>query len=166
MEFSGAYGFHLSPDLMWQKLNDPEFLRAVIPNCKKFQPREENIYDVASALGVGPLSLTLRGTVRLKPLQTPTVYKMSAMANSWLGTTKGSALVNLLPHENGVIFRYRAGLVFSSGVAKIGASALSGSVDSVVDRFFHRLAIQLQTTLFDVDELTLGAFIGEMSNEG
>ena len=164
MKFAGSYGFELTPEVMWEKLNDPVFLRAVIPRCKKFEKRGGNIYDVASSFSIGPFPLNLRGVVRLKPVQPPRVYMMKAEASSWLGASDGITWVNLLPHEKGVIFRYRARLAFSSELAKLGAGVLNGTVSSMVDRFFERVAIALETTLFETDEAVLGGFEGEIDD--
>ena len=159
MQVSGAFGFGLPPDTIWQQLNDPDFLASVIPGCQQFQEVDRLTYNVISAFSLGPLSLKLKGQVVLDPFSPPHAYHMQASSQNWMGHAGGDATINLTSVPGGTAFRYNANIAVGQGLAKVGGSVLSGTVDSLTHRFFERLADKLGTELLDVSGIEFGPFI-------
>jgi len=104
------------------------------------------------------LSLKLKGQVELDPFAPPNAYYMKAQSRHWMGNAGGDATINLTAIPGGTAFRYRANIAVGEGLAKVGGSVLSGTVDSLSHRFFERLADKLDTQLLDVSDIEFGPF--------
>ena len=159
MKVSGVYGFGFAPDVIWERLNDPTFLASVIPGCEKFEESSPQKYDVASAFGLGPLSIKLSGQVMLDPFSPPQAYHMQATSRNWMGHAGGDATINLTAVPGGTAFRYQANIDIGQGLAAVGGQVISGTVDSLSRRFFERLAVKLDTELLGVSDCEFGPFI-------
>ena len=56
MEMQASRTLAVSQQQAWEALNDPEVLKLCIPGCDKVEATGENLYAVAMALKIGPVS--------------------------------------------------------------------------------------------------------------
>ena len=150
IRFEGAYGIGLPRDQVWIKLNDPEFLRVVLPGCTRFDQVEPGEFDAQAKVGFGPLSLGLKGKVWLDPKVDQSHYLMRSIASSFLGSAEGEAEVWLSDIPGGTQFRYVAEVGVGKSLAKFGSGVLSGTVDTLSRRFFERVARHMGGELVDL----------------
>ena len=66
MTMSGEVVLPADQQIVWQKLNDPEVLKACIPGCQSLERTGDNGFAAVAKIKVGPVSATFKGAVTLK----------------------------------------------------------------------------------------------------
>ena len=77
MTMTGEVQLPASREKVWDKLNDPEVLKACIPGCQTLDRTGENGFSAVVKLKVGPVSATFKGNVELQDLDPPNGYKIA-----------------------------------------------------------------------------------------
>jgi uncharacterized protein len=65
MELSGTRIIAAPRHIVWQHLNDPDTLRAVIPGCEALDAVEDDGFEATVRQKIGPVRATFRGKVTL-----------------------------------------------------------------------------------------------------
>ena len=78
MRVEGYYCIPYSPDFVWESLNDPEILLRIIPNCKSFERREDNLYFTELGVKIGPVNWPLKGTIAVDSHLDENAYTLRA----------------------------------------------------------------------------------------
>lgn len=162
MEFTGRFRFDAERTRVWDGLQDPAVLRAVIPGCERFTETtapgaDARRFEAQVKVRVGPLATTVRGAVTLAVVEAPIAYRLAGEGRAlFVGEGGGDALVTLEPDLSGPAERtllfYKADASVGGRLSRYGRPVLKKAARMIVAQFFLRLAKEI-----DIDAVELPA---------
>jgi len=133
-----------SRELVWEKLNDPEILKACIPGCQSLEQTESGGFAAVAKVKIGPVTATFRGSVELTDLDPPQGYRIVGSGDGGIsGYAKGSARVTLEALDGGkcrLIYETEANI--GGKIAQLGARLIDSVAKKLADQFFECFAAQ------------------------
>lgn len=122
---------------VWEKLNDPDVLKACIPGCEELEKTHDRGFRAVAKMKVGPVSARFRGKVILSDLDPPNGYKISGEGEGGVaGFAKGSARVDLCESNGGTLVDYRVDAQIGGKLAQLGQRLINGTAKKLADEFF------------------------------
>jgi uncharacterized protein len=141
LTMTGEVDLAASQQVVWEKLNDPEVLKACIPGCESLEKTADNELQAVAKIKIGPVSATFRGKVELTDLNPPHGYTISGEGQGGIaGFAKGAAKVDLAPIEGGTRMSYAVEAQVGGKIAQLGARLIDGVAKRMADQFFERFA--------------------------
>lgn len=141
MTMSGEVQLPAARETVWQKLNDPEVLKACIPGCEELERTDENGFRAAAKMKVGPVSARFKGRVTLSELDPPNGYRISGEGEGGVaGFAKGGATVALADKDGGTLLTYNVESQIGGKLAQLGQRLINGSAKKLADEFFSNFA--------------------------
>jgi len=126
---------------VWHALNDVDVLRACIPGCQSLEATEEGGFAAVVKVKVGPIGVTMKGTVTLSDLDPPNGYRISGAGDGGVaGLAKGGAVVALTPEGEGTRLTYEVDAAVSGKLAQLGARLIDGVAKRLSAQFFEKFA--------------------------
>jgi carbon monoxide dehydrogenase subunit G len=141
LNFSGAPEITASPQMVWQKLVDPDFVAASAPGVESVERVDPTHFKVISGLGVGAVKVRFTLDVELFDIVEGERLKMRAR-----GKAPGSAVdvVSALQVENAgnghTRLNWSATSEVSGTVASVGARLLEGTARRLTEQFWTDFA--------------------------
>jgi uncharacterized protein len=141
LTMTGEVDLAAPQDVVWEKLNDPEVLKACIPGCESLEKTAENELQAVAKIKIGPVSATFRGKVELTDINPPHGYTISGEGQGGIaGFAKGAAKVDLVPVDGGTRMTYAVEAQVGGKIAQLGARLIDGVAKRMADQFFERFA--------------------------
>lgn len=141
MTMSGEVDLPASKDVVWQKLNDPEVLKACIPGCQSLDKTSDTEFQAVAKMKVGPVSASFKGKVQLLDLDPPNGYRIQGEGEGGIaGFAKGGATISLSPSEVGTKLTYNVEAQVGGKIAQLGSRLIDGVARKMADQFFARFA--------------------------
>lgn len=139
MTMTGAFDLPASRAVVWDKLNDPEVLKACIPGCQSLEKTSETGFSAVAKLKVGPVSATFRGKVNLTDIDQPNGYRITGEGEGGIaGFAKGAAMVRLEEIPEGTRLTYDVEANIGGKMAQLGARLINGVAKNMADQFFAK----------------------------
>lgn len=141
LEFSGAPVITASPQQVWQRLLDPDFVAASAPGVESVEATDPTHFKVISGLGIGAVKVRFKLDVELFDIVEGEQLKMRARGNA-----PGSAVevVSSLRVENAgggkTRLNWSATSEVSGTVASVGARLLEGTARRLTEQFWTDFA--------------------------
>jgi carbon monoxide dehydrogenase subunit G len=137
MTMTGEYVLTAEPATVWEKLNDPEALKACIPGCEELETTEDGGFRAVVKVKVGPVKATFKGKVTLSDLDPPHGYTISGEGEGGVaGFAKGGAKVRLLEIPEGTKLTYDVEAQVGGKLAQLGGRLINGVAKKYADDFF------------------------------
>ena len=95
MEIDGDYTFEISQDVVWEALQDPNVLGAVVPGGQGFTQIGENQYTGNLQIKVGPVQGTFEGKINLLNIVPPQSYTIEVDGKGAPGFVKATGNMSL-----------------------------------------------------------------------
>jgi uncharacterized protein len=141
LTMTGEVDLAAPQQVVWEKLNDPDVLKACIPGCESLEKTAENELQAVAKIKIGPVSATFRGKVELTDINPPHGYTISGEGQGGIaGFAKGAAKVDLAPIEGGTRMTYAVEAQVGGKIAQLGARLIDGVAKRMADQFFERFA--------------------------
>src|SRR5258708_2085449 len=131
MTMSGEVQLPASRQAVWEKLNDPEVLKACIPGCEELEKTDDHGFRAVAKMKVGPVSARFKGKVTLSDLDPPNGYKISG---------EGGASVALTDKDGGTLLSYNVEAQIGGKLAQLGQRLINGAAKKLADEFFSNFA--------------------------
>ena len=145
MTMNGEVQLAASRQAVWDKLNDPEVLKASIPGCEELEVTEDQGFRATVKVKVGPVSARFKGKVTLSDLDPPNGYKISGEGEGGdAGFAKGGANVALADKDGGTLLSYNVEAQIGGKLAQLGQRLINGSAKKLADEFFANFAKAVQ----------------------
>ncbi len=145
MTMNGEFQLAAPRQAVWDKLNDPEVLKASIPGCEELETTEEGGFRATVKVKVGPVSARFKGKVTLSDLDPPNGYKISGEGEGGVaGFAKGGANVALADKDGGTLLSYNVDAQIGGKLAQLGQRLINGSAKKLADEFFANFAKAVQ----------------------
>lgn len=144
MRIEGQFVFDgVPPPAVWDFLTDANRIAQCLPGCEKLLKTGEETYDLQLKFGVGAISGTFSGSIRLHDLQPVSEYQMSVGGSGSPGFVKGEGKVRLMPNDNGTMLQYSGDVSAGGPIASLGQRMIGGAARMVIDQFFKCVAGKL-----------------------
>jgi len=145
MTMTGEIQLAAPKERVWEKLNDPEALKACIPGCEELEKTDDQGFRAVAKMKVGPVSARFRGKVTLSDLDPPHAYRISGEGEGGVaGFAKGGAKVNLAERDGGTLLSYQVDAQIGGKLAQLGQRLINGTAKKMADDFFASFAQALQ----------------------
>jgi hypothetical protein len=139
MTMSGEYELPAPREVVWEKLNDADTLKACIPGCEELEKLSDTQFRAVATTKIGPVKAKFKGTVTLSDLDPPNGYKISGQGDGGVaGFAKGGATVALSPKGEGTLLTYNVEAQIGGKLAQLGQRLVNGAAKKVADDFFQR----------------------------
>jgi uncharacterized protein len=139
MTMNGEYQLPVPREIVWEKLNDPETLKACIPGCEQLDKTSDTEFQAVATAKVGPVKARFKGKVTLSDLDPPNGYKISGQGDGGVaGFAKGGATVTLAPKDGGTLLSYTVEAQIGGKLAQIGQRLVNGAAKKMADDFFQK----------------------------
>ncbi len=100
--FGAAQTLAAPADRVWQALLDPQQLQHCIPGCESLAQTGPDAYAATVKVGLGPVSVRMHGTVRIRDPQPPHAMQLVFHGDAGaLGASEGNVQVRLSPAADG-----------------------------------------------------------------
>jgi hypothetical protein len=145
MAMKGAVELPAPKALVWEKLNDPEVLKACIPGCQSLEKTSDTSFVASAKLKIGPVTATFKGNVTLSNIDPPNGYRIAGEGEGGIaGFAKGAADVTLSETPGGTTLSYDVQAQVGGKIAQLGSRLIDGVAKKTADSFFANFAAQLQ----------------------
>ena len=142
MTMTGEVQLPASREVVWQKLNDAEVLKACIPGCEELNKTSDTEFQAVAVTKIGPVKAKFKGKVTLSDLDPPNGYKISGQGDGGVaGFAKGGATVSLKPSDDGgTVLSYAVDAQIGGKLAQLGQRLVNGAAKKLADQFFVKFA--------------------------
>ena len=141
MDVEGEFLLPATPELVWQRLNDPAVLVHCIPGCVRMTRRDAHNFDCEIRVSYGFINATFMTLLALSNIRPPNSYTLTGRSQGGLaGFGEGVADVCLLAAAHGTTLHYAARLSASGRIAQLGARLLSSTTRRLTEKFFAAFA--------------------------
>jgi carbon monoxide dehydrogenase subunit G len=141
MTMSGEYQIAAPRQVVWEKLNDSEALKASIPGCEQLEKLSDTEFQAVVVAKIGPVKAKFKGKVRLSDLDPPNGYKISGEGDGGVaGFAKGGATVVLTEKDGGTLLAYNVEAQIGGKLAQLGQRLVNGAAKKMADDFFQKFA--------------------------
>jgi uncharacterized protein len=141
LEMTGDFQLSAPRESVWEKLNDPDALKACIPGCEELEKLPDGGFRASTRMRVGPVSARFRGRVSLSDLNPPNSYRITGEGEGGVaGFAKGSAIVTLNEAGGGTRLHYSVEAQVGGKLAQLGQRLISGTAKKLADEFFTKFA--------------------------
>ena len=141
MEMHGEMRIPAPRQAVWEKLNDPETLKACIPGCEQLDKTSDTEFQAIATVKIGPVKAKFKGKVTLSDMDPPNGYKISGQGDGGVaGFAKGGATVKLAPKDGGTLLTYDVDAQIGGKLAQLGQRLVNGAAKKVADEFFQKFA--------------------------
>jgi len=141
LTMSGEVQINAPREVVYEKLNDPETLKACIPGCEQLDKLSDNEFQAVSTMKVGPVKARWKGKVTLSDLDPPNGYKITGEGEGGVaGFAKGGASVHLTDKDGGTLLTYQVEAQIGGKLAQLGQRLIAGAAKKMGDDFFAKFA--------------------------
>jgi carbon monoxide dehydrogenase subunit G len=141
MTMTGEVQLPASRETVWQKLNDPDTLKATIPGCESLEKISDSAFQAVAVTKIGPVKARWKGKVTLTDLNPPVSYKIVGEGEGGVaGFAKGAATVSLSDKDGGTLLTYNVDAQIGGKLAQLGQRLINGAAKKMADEFFQKFA--------------------------
>lgn len=145
MKLTGERLIPASPQVVWNTLLDPDVLKASIPGCELLTKKDDETFEAAVTIKVGPIKAKFAGQVSLSDLAEPSSCTISGQGSGGVaGFAKGGARISLLPDGDQCNLTYDADVAIGGKIASLGDRLFRTVVQKNIDDFFNSVAAHVR----------------------
>jgi len=141
MTMTGEVQLAAPRQTVWEKLNDPDVLRATIPGCESLEKTSDTSFAAVAVTKIGPVKARWKGKVTLNDLDPPNGYKIVGEGEGGVaGFAKGGAKVSLADKDGGTLLTYDVEAQIGGKLAQLGQRLINSAAKKTADDFFIKFA--------------------------
>ena len=141
MTMTGEVQLAAPRQTVWEKLNDPEVLKATIPGCESLEKTSDTSFQAVAVTKICPVKAKWKGKVNLTDLDPPNGYKIVGEGEGGVaGFAKVSADVRLSDKDGGTLLTYSVEAQIGGKLAQLGQRLINGAAKKMADEFFQKFA--------------------------
>lgn len=145
MRGEGATVVPVPREALWAIVMDERRLAAAIPGAETLhrvddEPGQHRIYAADVGIGVGRIRGTWRVSAEFAEVDAPASMVLFGGARGPLGHSWGEGWVDFVDVPGGTEVRYSYAILIGGMVAKVGGRLLDAAADTLIAKFFARLA--------------------------
>lgn len=133
MKIAGDYVFAASRAIVWEALQDPTVLAAVLPGAERLDLIAPNEYEGQLKIKVGPVQGDFTGKVKLQDLEPPVSYKMAIDGRGAQGFVNATASIMLAEEgPSATRMTYDSEAQVGGRIASVGQRLVESSARAIV----------------------------------
>lgn len=133
MKIAGDYVFAASRAIVWEALQDPTVLAAVLPGAERLDLIAPNEYEGQLKIKVGPVQGDFTGKVKLVDLEPPVSYKMAIDGRGAQGFVNATASIMLAEEvPSATRMTYDSEAQVGGRIASVGQRLVESSARAIV----------------------------------
>ena len=141
MTMTGEIQLAAPRQTVWEKLNDPEVLKATIPGCESLEKTSDTSFSAVAVTKIGPVKARWKGKVTLTDIDPPNGYRINGEGEGGVaGFAKGGADVKLADKDGGTLLTYNVEAQIGGKLAQLGQRLINGAAKKMADEFFQKFA--------------------------
>jgi uncharacterized protein len=146
VKIAGQFTFEGIPaGAVWTFLTDPDRIAQCLPGCEKLTRTSDDTYDLQLRFGIGAVSGTFSGSIRLHDLQPPTQFRMAVSGTGSAGFVNGEGLIEIGSDGGNTLLSYSGDVNVGGAIASLGQRMVGGAARMVIDQFFKCVAGKMGT---------------------
>jgi len=132
MKLEGSFVFDGPREEAWEILQDPEVLKASLPNTQKLEKVKPDEYLTEMQVRMGPVSAKFKGSVSITDKVEPEQYRMNIEAKGTAGHGKGEVVIKLEEQDEGTtLMKYEGDFKVGGKLASLGQRLIDNVAKSV-----------------------------------
>jgi carbon monoxide dehydrogenase subunit G len=136
MEMTGQRRLPVPREVAWEKLNDPDTIRAAIPGCESMERTAEGFALVMRA-SLGPVNAKFKGRIWLEDVVLLERYTLCFTGEGVAaGFAKGAARVVLVDEGETTILDYQVSAQIGGKLAQLGSRLVDPAARKLAESFF------------------------------
>lgn len=144
MRIEGTYTFKESREAVWQALMDPDVLAKALPGGQKLEKIDENRYEAALDVRVGPVQGKFDGEIEIFDIEEPTSYHMRVHGQGTAGFLNGEGEVVLSDVDEGTLMTYGGDAQVGGRIASVGQRLIDSTAKSLTRQGLESLERQIE----------------------
>ncbi len=139
MKIQGTQTVNASRERVFGAVVDPTIIAKLLPGCEKLEPVGEDTYRVKMKLGLGAVSGSYQGTVRVSEKQPPERLRLTVNGRGPWGFAEGDGTLTLTEEGGGTKIEYAGELKVGGMIASVGQRLFDAAAKMVIGQFFKNL---------------------------
>ena len=141
MLIEGTKILALPRDEVWRALNDPAFLQATVPGCRRVaEPRTDEL-EMELTSAVGPIKVHFKVEVKKLEVMAPQSYVLQGGGSGGVaGSATGRVHVRLTEVQGGTQLDYSAQTEITGRIAQLGSRLIDSTARKFSEEFFANVA--------------------------
>src|SRR5699024_8569801 len=127
---------NLTPQKIWDTIQDPEVLKDVLPGCKVFDEVGDEKYKAVLGINMGPIKGEFTADVEQVDKNEPNSYRLLVKAVGKPGEIDANALMILEENGENTELTCEADVAATGLMATIGQRMIGGVAKVVLKQFF------------------------------
>ena len=145
MKIEGTYHIDADPKRVWEGLMSPELLARCIPGCQQMDQTGEGAYAVKLKAGVGAVSGTYTGSVKIYDVDEPHSFRMSGEGKRAGSSAAGTGLITITPENGGTRLDVEGEARVTGIIARVGQRLIGSASRVLMDQFFNAAKSALES---------------------
>lgn len=147
MDLSGEFVFDVPRHLVWNMLQDPVVLEAVLPGGRNFVEVADSEYTGELVIKVGPVQGTFQGRISLSNFNAPESYWIEVNGKGATGVVKASGRLHLADRGNQTLMTYSGQVDIGGRIASVGQRLLENAAYSIIRQSLEALNKHMKSTI-------------------
>ena len=143
VELTGEYEFPVSPEVLWDALQDPDLLARVLPGCQKMEKVADNEFKGDIKLSMGPVQGAFQGTIIYSDLQPPKSLSLVMNARGPSGIVNGEGALTLTATGTGTLLKYQGEGKVGGRMASVSQRLMESSAKAITKQSLQSLEKQV-----------------------
>ncbi|MBZ0279989.1 MAG: carbon monoxide dehydrogenase subunit G [Anaerolineae bacterium] len=139
MDISGEFLFDVPRHLVWNMLQDPAVLEAVLPGGRNFKEVGDSEYTGELVIKVGPVQGTFQGKIHLSNFNAPESYWIEVNGSGATGVVKASGRLYLQARGDQTYMTYAGQADVGGRIASVGQRLLENAARSIIRQSLEAL---------------------------
>ncbi len=145
MKIEGTYQIEADPERVWKGLMSPDLLARCIPGCQQMEETGDGSYAVKLKTGVGAVSGTYTGTVRIYDVEETRSFRMSGEGKRAGSLASGTGLITFTPENGGTRLDVEGEAKVTGIIARVGQRLIGSAARVLMDQFFKSAKSALES---------------------
>ncbi len=139
MRLEGSLDLPAPPDRLWDMLQDPEFLKEVMPGCKELKRTGDGEFEGLIGAKVGSVFSQYTTRFLLFDQNPPHSYGLKIEGEGKSGFVRAEVHISLEPDGTGTKLTYRGEANVGGTIARIGQRLLDATTRMLMNKGFKAL---------------------------
>jgi len=140
MRLAGEHSLPGARQMVWDRLVDPQVMARCLPGCQEVNAIGPETFAVTLRIGVGPITGTYGGTMRITEQEPPERYSVVFEGAGAQGFVRGTGQAELAENGGATLLRYESEIEVGGLVASVGQRVLAGVGKLLVKQMFAKLS--------------------------
>ncbi len=147
MDLKGDQLLSGTPAQVYDLLQDPDVLAAVMPGCDTLNRIDDDTYEGVIKAKLGPISSTYKAKFTLSEKNPPNSYRLQINGQGPGGFVQGHTLISLTEEADGTRLSYTGEATVGGKIASIGQRLVESGAKIIIKQGFKALKSEIESNL-------------------